>query len=135
MLERFETVGGGRAHAAQIVHTTRQAFRHVAKKHPFTVNSLVVLPDHLHCLWTLSPTDADYPTRWRWQARCWEHLIRDDQDYRQHVEYIHYNLVKHGYVRTPVAWPYSSFRRYVKGGYTEEWGSTEPSWEGEVGRE
>ena len=135
----------------------RQAFRYVAQKHPFTVNAMVVLPDHLHCLWTLPPEDADYPLRWRliktwvtqqygaaarpikrsvWQGRYWEHLIRDDQDYRQHVEYIHYNPVKHGYVRKPVAWPYSSFRRYVEEGlYTKEWGSTEPRWEGAVGRE
>ena len=136
----------------------RQAFRHVAQKHPFTVDAMVVLPDHLHCLWTLPPMDTDYPMRWRliktwvtqrygdgsprpvkrpiWQGRYWEHLIRDEKDYRQHVEYTHYNPVKHGYVRTPVAWPHSSFRRYVKEGvYTEEWGSTEPSWDGEVGRE
>jgi len=136
----------------------RRAFRHVAKKRPFTVNAMVVLPDHLHCLWILPPADADYPTRWRliktwvtqrygtgsprpvertiWQARYWEHLIRDDQDYRQHVEYIHYNPVKHGYVRKPGAWPYSSFRRHVEEGlYAEDWGSTEPEWDGEVGRE
>ena len=136
----------------------RQAFRHVAKKRPFTVNAMVVLPDHLHCLWTLPSADADYPTRWRliktgvtqryrpgsprpimrtlWQARYWEHLIRDDQDYRQHVEYIHYNPVKHGYVRKPVAWPYSSFRQHVRDGlYAEDWGRTEPEWDGEVGRE
>ena len=110
---------------------------------------MVVLPDHLHCLWTLPPADANYSTRWRliktwvtlryrvgslrpierpiWQGRYWEHLIRDEKDYRQHVEYIHYN---------PVAWPHSSFRRYVKEGvYTEEWGSTETSWDGEVGHE
>ncbi len=51
-----------------------------------------------------------------WQVRYWEHLIRDDQDYQQHVEYIHYNPVKHGYVRKPVAWPYSSFRQDVRDG-------------------
>ena len=98
----------------------------------FLRKEVVVLPDHLHCLWTLPPTDADYPTRWRliktwvaqryragssrpiirtlWQARYWEHLIRDDRDFRQHVEYIHYNPVKHGYVRKPGAWPYSRAR-------------------------
>lgn len=130
----------------------RQAFRQVARQRPFTVNAMVVLPDHLHCLWTLPPEDADYPTRWRliktwvtqrydaghslWQPRYWEHLIRDDTDYRQHVEYIHYNPVKHGYVSRPAQWPYSSFRRYVKEGlYEEDWGSTEPVWTGEVGRE
>ena len=130
----------------------RQAFRHVAKQHPFTVNAIVVLPDHLHCLWTLPPGDAGYPTRWRliktrvtqhygagnalWQPRYWEHLIRDETDYRQHVEYIHYNPVKHGYVTHPSEWPYSSFRRYVKEGLVPaEWGNTEPVWKGDVGKE
>ena len=110
----------------------RQAFRRIAEQRPFTVNPIVVLPDHLHCLWTLPPGDADYSTRWRliktrvtrwygaghslWQPRYWEHLIRDDSDYRQHVEYIHYNPVKHGYVTRSSEWPYSSFRRYVREG-------------------
>ena len=130
----------------------RQALRQVAEQRPFTVNAMVVLPDHLHCLWTLPPDDVDYPTRWRltktwvtqrygagrtlWQPRYWEHLIRDDTDYRQHVEYIHYNPVKHGHVSRPSQWPHSSFRRYVKAGlYPEDWGSSEPVWKGTVGRE
>ena len=130
----------------------RQAFRRVAIQHPFTVNAIVVLPDHLHCLWTLPPGDTDYPSRWRliktrvtrwhgaqgslWQPRYWEHLIRDDADYRQHVEYVHYNPVKHGYVTRPSEWPYSSFRRYVAEGlYPQDWGNTEPVWQDDVGRE
>ena len=130
----------------------RQAFRQVAEQRPFTVNAMVVLPDHLHCLWTLPPDDGDYPARWRliktwvtqrhgaphplWQPRYWEHLIRDDTDYRQHVEYIHYNPVKHGCVSRPSQWPYSSFRRYVKEGlYPEDWGSAEPVWQVAVGKE
>ena len=127
------------------VEVLRQAFRHVNEKRPFTVNAMVVLPDHLHCIWTLAPTDKDYSTRWRliktwvtkhykhrggqtlWQPRYWEHVIRDETDYRQHVEYIHYNPVKHGYVRQPFAWPHSSFQRYVKQGlYMRDWGSSEP---------
>ena len=130
----------------------RQAFRHVATQHPFTVNAIVVLPDHLHCLWTLPPGDADYPTRWRliktrvtqgcgdggalWQPRYWEHLVRDETDYRQHVEYIHYNPVKHGYAAHPSEWPHSSFQRYVREGlYPAAWGDTKPAWKGDVGRE
>ena len=130
----------------------RRAFRQVAQQRPFTVNTMVVLPDHLHCLWTLPPDDVDYPARWRliktwvtqrhgadrplWQPRYWEHLIRDDTDYRQHVEYIHYNPVKHGYVSRPLQWPYSSFRRYVKAGlYPEDWGSSGSVWKGTIGRE
>ena len=128
----------------------RQAFRRVAEQHPFTVNAIVVLPDHLHCLWTLPPGNADYPTRWQliktwvtqscggalWQPRYWEHLIRDETDYRQHVEYIHYNPVKHGYAARPSEWPHSSFRRYVREGlYPQAWGDTEPAWKGDVGKE
>ena len=136
----------------------RLAFLHVKAKRPFTVDAMVVLPDHLHCLWTLPSGDCDYPIRWRliktwvtkccssvcngqtersiWQPRYWEHAIRDETDYRQHVEYIHYNPVKHGYVRRPSEWPYSSFVRFVKKNiYSEDWGSTEPLLDGRVGRE
>ena len=130
----------------------RQALRRVAEQQPFTVGAIVVLPDHLHCLWTLPPDDTDYPTRWRliktrvtqaygashalWQPRYWEHLIRDDTDYRQHIEYIHYNPVKHGYVTRPSEWPYSTFHRYVRQAlYPEDWGGSEPVWKGNVGRE
>ena len=142
----------------EAVVTLRRAFRHVNEKRPFTVDAMAVLPDHLHCLWTLPSADNDYPTRWRliktwvtkhhgaahnrqaersiWQSRYWEHAIRNEMDYRQHVEYIHYNPVRHGYVRRPVEWPYSSFRRYVKKNiYSEDWGSTEPMLGHDIGRE
>ena len=140
------------------VELLRQAFLHVKKKRPFIVDAMVVLPDHLHCLWTLPTGDSDYPIRWRliktwvakhcdsarngrtdrsmWQPRYWEHTVRSETDYRKHVEYIHYNPVKHGYVRVPSEWPYSSFMRYVKRNlYPEDWGSTEPLLIGDVGRE
>ena len=140
------------------VELLRQAFRHVKAKRPFTVDAMVVLPDHLHCLWTLPPEDGDYPIRWRliktrftkhnvsgcgrgphrsiWQPRYWEHTISSETDYRQHVEYIHYNPVKHGYVRAPSEWPYSSFTRFVKRGiHSADWGSTEPLLDDNVGRE
>ena len=52
------------------------------------------------------------------------------------MEYTHYNPVKHGYVRKPSEWTYSSFMRYVKmNTYSEDWGSTEPLLDGYVGRE
>ena len=71
-----------------------------------------------------------------WQPRYWEHTVRSETDYRKHVEYIHYNPVKHGYVRMPSEWPYSSFMRYVNRNlYPEDWGSTEPLLIGDVGRE
>lgn len=60
-----------------------------------------------------------------WQRRFWEHLIRDEIDLARHVNYIHYNPVKHGYVTNVADWPYSTFHRYVKQGtYPEDWGGT-----------
>jgi putative transposase len=63
------------------------------------------------------------------QRRYWEHMIRDEEDMRLHVDYIHYNPVKHGLVERVVDWEWSSFHRYVRMGYYEaEWG-------GAVGKE
>lgn len=79
----------------------RTAFQaaHVAR--PFEVLAIVVLPDHLHC----------------------EHLIRDEDDLRRHVDYIHFNPVKHGHAVRALDWPHSSFRRWVKRGeYPVDWG-------------
>ena len=60
-----------------------------------------------------------------WQRRFWEHLICDETDLARHVNYIHYNPVKHGYVTNVADWPYSTFHRYVKQGtYPEDWGGT-----------
>jgi putative transposase len=130
----------------------REAFRQTRNHHPFEIDAIVVLPDHLHCIWQL-PADDDYPTRWRlikarfamavpkderisrsrmskgergiWQRRYWEHAIRDDQDYQNHLDYIHYNPVKHGYVQAAKEWPHSSFHRWVKfGRYAENWGAS-----------
>ncbi len=61
-----------------------------------------------------------------WQRKFWEHTIRDENDFIKHVEYIHYNPVKHGLVASPKDWEYSSFHRYVNLGlYDEMWGSSE----------
>jgi len=58
-----------------------------------------------------------------WQRRFWEHLIRNDVDFRRHVDYIHWNPVKHGHVRRVSDWPYSTFHRFVKNGfYPPDWG-------------
>jgi putative transposase len=58
-----------------------------------------------------------------WQRRFWEHQIRDEQDYRAHVEYIHFNPVKHGLATRPGDWHCSSFKRWVaRGLYEEDWG-------------
>ena len=121
----------------------RQAFHHIRKKRPFRIDAIVVLPDHLHCIWQLPPDDDDFATRWRlikhfvsckinknlnnktviWQKRYWEHCIRNENDWKNHMDYIHYNPVKHGYVTSPGEWSHSSFSRAVnKGFYDINWG-------------
>lgn len=58
-----------------------------------------------------------------WQRRFWEHTLLDDQDYVLHFDYLHYNPVKHGYVKRVRDWPYSTFHRWVKQGvYVLDWG-------------
>jgi len=135
--------------AAHRIKELCQAFRYVKARRPFVVIAAVVLPDHLHCLWQLPDGDCDFSTRWQmiktefsrhiptsvkkdgsktiWQPRFWEHLIRDEEDFRRHFDYIHYNPVKHGLVSAPAAWPYSSFRRFVRmNWYDADWGAGEP---------
>lgn len=56
----------------------------------------------------------------------WEHLIRDERDFNRHLDYIHYNPVKHGFCKSAKEWQYSSFHRYVaRGLYSLDWGSCE----------
>jgi len=132
------------------IQLLREAMRKVKLTRPFDIDAIVILPDHLHCIWQLPENDSDYSGRWReikksvskhithkknsrnerdvWQRRFWEHVIRDDQDWRNHMDYIHYNPVKHGYVKSPIDWQWSSFKTAVsKGLYDEYWGSVEPS--------
>ncbi len=129
---------------AQAVNTLRAAFRYIIRRRPIRLEAIVVLPDHLHCLWQLPEGDSDYSNRWKmlkgyvsrhlgcnngpvWQPRYWEHLIRNDDDRQRHVDYIHFNPVKHGFVDNPAAWPASSFRRYLElGVYPSGWGRSEP---------
>lgn len=129
---------------------------HVKRKQSFDIAGIVVLPNHLHCIWRLPENDYDFATRWRlikhffsrscigveevqnqsriskkekpvWQRRYWEHVIRDEKDWQRHMDYIHYNPVKHGLVKKPVDWPHSSFERAVKNGlYERDWGCSEP---------
>jgi putative transposase len=122
----------------------RDAFREVQRTRPFDVIAIVVLPEHLHCLWRLPEGDADNADRWAriksgfsrrlpkteyrsatriskrergiWQRRFWEHMIVDENDLQSHVDYIHYNPVKHGYVSRAAEWPYSSVHRYIASG-------------------
>ncbi len=109
--------------------------------HSFDIDAWVLLPEHLHCIWTLPEGDMDFSKRWGlikakfskelkgelttpvWQNRFWEHLIRDDRDLQTHFDYIHYNPMKHGLVKRVSEWPYSTFHRYVREGlYPENWG-------------
>ncbi len=139
----------------------REAFRLVRAEQPFEIDAIVILPDHLHALWTLPRSDADYATRWKkiktafskrvpryeqrspsqaakgergiWQRRYWEHTIRDDDDFRAHCDYIHFNPVKHGYARAASEWPHSTFRQFVERGvYLMDWGGAEND-EGDFG--
>jgi putative transposase len=119
----------------------RTAVRDVRARRPFRIDAWVVLPDHMHCIWTLPEGDADYAGRWRaiktkfsyslrnmgylgkiWQPRYWEHTIRDERDYAVHIDYVHLNPYKHGHVARVLDWPYSSFHRFVKAGvYPVDW--------------
>ena len=91
----------------------------------------------MHCIWTLPDGDSDFSARWRdikktfsrsidmryiWQPRFWEHTIRNEEDYRRHVDYIYINPLKHGYVGKVSDWPYSTFHRDVAEGlYPVDW--------------
>ena len=134
----------------------RSAFIKVRKKYPFEIDAIVLLPEHIHCIWTLPPNDSDYATRWRliksdvtkkgrsqlqlqtnltesrikrgehnlWQRRFWEHWIRNETDFKRHLDYIHYNPVKHGLCNQAAEWKYSSFHRYLaQGVYSIDWGT------------
>ena len=119
------------------------AVEHVRARHPFEIDAYVVLPEHIHMIWTLPDGDHDFSTRWMliksastrflkkrlgdeariWQNRFWEHLIGDERDFSNHVEYVHYNPVHHGYVAAPSEWPHSSFHAFVaRGDYDADWG-------------
>ncbi|MEO6562651.1 MAG: transposase [Nitrosospira sp.] len=148
------------------VDALREAFRQVKASYPFHLDAIVVLPEHLHCIWTLPSGDANYPDRWRrikaafsrrlpdryprsaskalkgergiWQRRYWEHTLRDEEDCQRHMDYIHYNPVKHGYVDGVADWPHSTFHRYVEAGiYPRDWTGTRDTNEtgfGEMGQ-
>jgi putative transposase len=131
----------------------RSAFHAARGARPFAIDAIVVLPEHLHAVLTLPTNDADFSGRWRrikgqfssalieaglhlkrrpngdlalWQRRFWEHTIRDDRDFARHVDYVHFNPVKHGLAQRVRDWPYSSFHRYVREGQLPE------DWAGDV---
>jgi putative transposase len=133
------------------VDDLRAVIHAVKFHHPFALLAMVVLPEHLHAIWRLPAGDANYPMRWSliksgfsrrlgkgeaingsrrakcergiWQHRYWEHQIRNDADLSRHVDYIHYNPVKHGWVSRAVDWPHSTLHAYIaRGMLTADWG-------------
>lgn len=131
----------------------RAAFRITRQEHPFVIDAIVILPDHLHTIWTLPSSDSDFSGRWKrikayfthrlagtgdavkrhrngeydlWQRRFWEHTIRNESDFERHVDYVHFNPVKHKLVSQVREWPYSSFHVYVRHGLLP------PDWAGKV---
>lgn len=138
------------------VDQLRHAFVRTALEEPFKVDAMVVLPDHIHAVWTLPEGDADFSRRWQklkqyftrqagvqlprsgskqrkreagiWQRRFWEHLVRNDTDYHKHVEYCWQDPVRHGLVDRPADWPFSSIRRDIARGLVDPgWKGSEPA--------
>ena len=132
------------------IDTLKSVIGRVHQLHPFHIDAWVILPEHMHCVWTLPEGDADYSTRWRliktlfsrqlpktehrsttrlhygergiWQRHYWEHLIRDDLDFQRHIDYVHVNPLKHGLVNAVKEWPHSTFHAYVERGiYPHNW--------------
>jgi putative transposase len=132
------------------IDVLREAVRVTKRERPFQIDALVVLPDYMHCVWTLPPGDDNFSNRWKaikirlvqkipaterrskvrvarcergvWQRRFWEHAIRDEYDYATHIDYCHWNPMKHGLVQRVADWPYSSFHQYVhRGLISEDW--------------
>jgi putative transposase len=122
----------------------RQAITECRNRYPFLIDCWVLLPDHLHCIWSIEEPDTDFSIRWAlikrlftkqfkeqtrrpgpfWQRGFWEHWIRHEIDYENHMNYVHYNPVKHGYVDNVRDWQWSSFHRHVaQATYPVEWGS------------
>lgn len=132
------------------VDRLRRIYQIVQRRHPFETIAICVLPDHIHALWALPDGDGNFSERWSliksgfsrgldaqtrsaskvskrekgiWQRRYWEHAIRDETDFERHIDYIHFNPVKHGHVARVCDWPHSSFHRYVAEGILPaDWG-------------
>ncbi|GLH78905.1 putative REP-associated tyrosine transposase [Bradyrhizobium sp. SSBR45G] len=131
----------------------KSCYRLACERRPFETVALCVLPDHLHAIWALPENDADYSIRWSmiksgfsrglkpqtqsrsllakrekgiWQRRYWEHAIRNQADLERHIDYVHFNPVKHGHVSRVSDWPHSSFHRFIERGWLA------PDWGGDV---
>ena len=145
LLDRRQTL------LADHVTTLREAIAATRQDYPFTIDAFVVLPDHLHAIFSLPQGDSDFSTRWRliknrfakalpkderlsavrirrnergiWQRRFWEHLVRDEADFTRHVEYCYINPVKHGLVTRVRDWQYSTFHRDIQAGWFQRIGA------------
>ncbi len=173
VMPEYRRVKDGRTYFFTVITYKRQKFlclkesrevleeviKEIRIANPFVIRAWVLMPDHLHCIWTLPENDVDYSKRWGliksrytkivgkrlamkyqstssrkskkeatvWQRRFWEHKIRNEKDYENHCNYIHYNPVKHGLASSPGDWKFSTFHRYVNNGtYLEDWGSEKP---------
>lgn len=140
----------------------RRIYAAVRQRRPFETVAICVLPDHIHAIWQLPPNDSDFSLRWSliksgfsrglaldvprtpskkvkrerglWQRRYWEHAIRNDADLERHIDYIHFNPVKHGLVNRPCDWPHGSFKQYVaRGDLPSDWGGDLRRLTGEYG--
>jgi putative transposase len=132
------------------INRLRQSYRIVQERRPFETVAICILPDHVHAIWALPENDTDFSTRWSliksgfsrgleaqprsvskvakrekgiWQRRYWEHAIRDEADLERHIDYVHFNPVKHGHVTRVADWRHSSFHRNVQRGVlAADWG-------------
>lgn len=120
----------------------RQAYRATAAEQPIWCKAMVILPDHLHAVWTLPPGDSDFSNRWRkikarfsqatgltgaqtasmarkgelglWQRRFWEHMIRDDAEEARAVAFCNADPVRHALVTEAADWPFSTLHRDLR---------------------
>jgi putative transposase len=120
----------------------------VQQTNPFEIIAHVILPDHFHCLIKVNHPSGDFSTVMHslkrnytrnykrahniqktlsiWQRGFWDHVIRDEQDFGTHLDYIHWNPIKHGWVNKPEDWPYSTYRDWINEGvYEIGWGWVE----------
>jgi putative transposase len=149
----FTVVIADRADDLLVRHVDRlqHSYQSISTRLPFETIAICILPDHLHAIWSLPQGDADFSRRWSliksgfsrglpaaasrsarhiakrekglWQHRYWEHAIRDERDLARHIDYVHFNPVKHGLVTRVREWPHSSFHQYVeRGDLPEDWG-------------
>jgi putative transposase len=144
------------------IERLRRAYKTTQRRLPFETIAICILPDHLHAVWSLPDGDVDFSARWSlfksdfsrglsaaqsrsaskikkrekgiWQRRYWEHAIRSESDLERHVDYVHYNPVKHVLVSRVVDWPHSSFHHYVERGLLPaDWGGVMMDTDGRFG--